>query len=108
MVEVFPQLRDVEISHTWSGRLGLTFNLMPHAGRLKDGPHQGIWYAYGFAGHGVSVGSYMGAELGDVIAGKAEPGVMTQAPQPRFFFTRYDRLYLPVVSQWFRFLDRVA
>ena len=108
MVEVFPQLADVPLSHTWRGRLGLTFDLMPHVGRLKDGPHQGVWYAYGFAGHGVSVASYLGAEVGKVIAGAAEPSVMAATRQPRYFFTKYDRVYLPLVSSWFRLLDRVA
>ncbi len=35
MVEVFPQLHGAPISHTWTGKLGLTFDLMPHIGRAR-------------------------------------------------------------------------
>jgi glycine/D-amino acid oxidase-like deaminating enzyme len=61
LVEIFPQLEGVEITHSWSGNLGLTFDRMPHIGCLD-----GIHYAYGYMGHGVSVASRMGYEAGDV------------------------------------------
>ncbi len=103
MVEVFPQLAAAPLSHTWTGKLGLTFDLMPHVGRMN-----GIHYAYGYAGHGVAVASLVGKEMGEVLAGRRAECIFARLPQQRYFFTPYDKLYLPFVSTWFRFLDRIS
>lgn len=103
MVEVFPQLAGAPLSHTWTGKLGLTFDLMPHVGRMN-----GIHYAHGYAGHGVAVASLVGKEMGEVLAGQRVDCLFARLPQQRYFFTPYDKLYLPFVSTWFRFLDRIS
>ncbi|MCC6456491.1 MAG: FAD-binding oxidoreductase [Caldilineaceae bacterium] len=108
MLEVFPQLAGVPISHSWSGKLGLTFDLMPHAGRIQDGPAPGIFYAYGYGGHGVAVASYLGHMMGNLIAGKPVNNPILDLPHARHFFTPYEKLYLPLISTWFRFLDRIS
>jgi glycine/D-amino acid oxidase-like deaminating enzyme len=102
MVEVFPQLAGTIITHTWTGKLGVTIDLMPHAGRVE-----GIHYAYGYAGHGVSIAGYLGKEVGEIIAGKRTSTPFAEIGHARFPFTRYDKLYLPLVSTWFRALDKV-
>ncbi len=103
LVEVFPQLTGVPITHSWSGKLGAAFDLMPHAGRVK-----GIHYAYGYAGHGVSIASYLGKEVGEMLAGQRTTTLFAQISHARYPFTPYDRLYLPLVSGWFRLLDRLS
>lgn len=108
MLEVFPQLADIPISHSWTGKLGLTFDLMPHAGRLADGPAPGVFYAYGYGGHGVGIASYLGHQMGKLLVGEASDNLFLEIPHHRYFFTPYERLYLPLVSSWFRFLDRVS
>lgn len=107
MVEVFPQLAQIEISHTWTGKLGLTFDLMPHAGRFT-GPQSGIHYAYGYGGHGVAIASYLGHIMGKMLAGQPTDNPIQSLPHTRYFFTPYEKLYLPLVSAWFRFLDRIS
>jgi len=108
MIEVFPQLREVPISHAWSGKLGLTFDLMPHADRFQSGPHAGIDYAYGFGGHGVAVASYLGHSMGRMLADAPLDNPILDLSHARYFFTRYEKFYLPLVSTWFRFLDFVS
>lgn len=103
MLEVFPQLTGVPLSHTWTGKLGLTFDLMPHVGCID-----GIHYAYGYAGHGVAVASLVGKEIGEVIAGQRSTNIFAELRQQRYFFTPYDRLYLPLISAWFRWLDWIS
>ena len=112
MVEVFPQLRDVTLSHTWTGKLGLTFDQMPHIGRApltqgsaRDGA---IWYAYGYAGHGVAIAGKMGREVAEMIAGVRPHSLFSQIPHRRTWWTPFDRYYLPLVSKWFRTLDRIS
>lgn len=104
MLEVFPQLASVPSAFTWTGKLGLTFDLMPHIGRTS-GREGGIWYAYGYAGHGVAIASRMGCEVGEMIAGKRRGNLFSEIAHYRYPFTPYDRYYLPLVSAWFRFLD---
>ncbi|MBU6349756.1 MAG: FAD-binding oxidoreductase [Chloroflexi bacterium] len=103
MVEVFPQLAEIPITHSWNGKLGLTVDRMPHAGRV-----QGIHYAGGYAGHGVAVASYLGREMGEVIAGQRTSTLFAQIPPARHPWVPYDRLYLPLVSSWFRTLDKLT
>lgn len=103
MVEVFPQLAGTVVTHTWTGKLGVTFDLMPHVGRV-DGVH----YAYGYAGHGVAIAGYLGKEVGEMIAGKRVSTPFGELGHARYPFTRYDKLYLPLVSAWFRTLDRLS
>jgi glycine/D-amino acid oxidase-like deaminating enzyme len=100
MVEVFPQLHDVLVTHSWSGNLGVTFDLMPHAGRID-----GIHYAYGYAGHGVAIAGYLGKEVGEMIAGKRSSTPFAEIKHLRTPISRYEKLYLPLVSLWFRALD---
>ncbi len=100
MLEVFPQLRDVSITHTWTGKLGITFDLMPHIGRVN-----GIHYAYGYGGHGASISSYLGKEIGQLIAGQKASTPFAEIKHPRSFITRFDKMYLPFVAAWYRLLD---
>jgi glycine/D-amino acid oxidase-like deaminating enzyme len=108
MVEVFPPLAGCEITHSWTGKLGVTFDLMPHIGRIPDGPARGMLYAYGYAGHGVAAASLMGHQAGQLLAGQATENPFLEIHHPRYPFTPYDRYYLPFVSAWFRFLDKIS
>ena len=101
LVEVFPQLKGVPIAHAWTGKLGITFDLMPHAGRIN-----GIHYAYGYNGHGVSIASYLGKEMGELLAGKRTSVPFMDIKHPRSFITYFDKLYLPFVAAYYRMLDR--
>jgi glycine/D-amino acid oxidase-like deaminating enzyme len=67
MVQRFPMLHDIKISHSWMGFVGYTFNEMPHLGK-QDGIH----YSMGYCGSGVSLASYFGMRIGLQIAGQPE------------------------------------
>jgi glycine/D-amino acid oxidase-like deaminating enzyme len=100
LFEIFPQLRGVEITHSWSGRLGVSFDQMPHIGHVD-----GVYYANGFSGQGVATGSYMGKEVGELILGIKRTSLFMEIKQPRTFLAPLDSLYLPFVSAWFRLMD---
>ncbi|HEY2889130.1 MAG TPA: FAD-binding oxidoreductase, partial [Dongiaceae bacterium] len=68
MTRIFPELAATKISHSWMGFVAYTFDTLPHLGRMKDGLH----YAAGYCGSGVSLASYFGTRLGQQILGKAE------------------------------------
>ena len=76
---------------------------MPHAGRVD-----GIHYAYGYAGHGVAIAGLLGKEVGEMMAGRRSSTPLAAIGHPRSRITRYDKLYLPLVSACFWGFDRMA
>lgn len=100
MLRVFPQLEGTPLTHSWTGKLGVSFDQMPHIGRVN-----GVYYAYGYSGHGVSIASYLGYEVGRLIAGLVSTSAFMDIPQPRFLLASLDKLYLPFVSAYFRLED---
>jgi glycine/D-amino acid oxidase-like deaminating enzyme len=64
MIEVYPQLRNTKVEFVWGGTLDFAFDVMPHAGRLDE-----MYYAVGFAGHGVAAATWHGTKLAGLICG---------------------------------------
>lgn len=103
MTHIFPQLRNASISHTWTGRLGFTFDLLPHLGRVA-----GVFYALGYSGHGVSLATYLGREVARLICGQAAISPFAEIkPLTRFFYHRRP-WFLPLAAVYYRFLDRIS
>jgi len=67
MCRIFPELQHYKISHSWAGTVAYTFDETAHTGS-----HNGIHYAMGYCGSGVSMSSYLGMRLGQKVLGKAE------------------------------------
>lgn len=65
---VFPQLRDVAITHAWGGFCDITMNRAPDFGRVADN----IYYLQGFSGHGLAMSGMAGKLAAEAIAGQAE------------------------------------
>ena len=64
MTGIFPELAKTRISHSWVGFVAYTFDELVHVGQ-KDGLH----YAMGYCGSGVSMASYLGMRSGQKILG---------------------------------------
>jgi len=77
MVEIFPQLRQVSVEYIWGGTLDFCFDTMPHAGKVA-----GVYYAIGFAGHGVAMATYLGTQIARNIAGKDGQQPFDKIPFP--------------------------
>ncbi|SMF80814.1 Glycine/D-amino acid oxidase [Tistlia consotensis] len=67
MTAIFPELAGTRISHSWVGFVAYTFDTLAHVGQ-QDGLH----YAMGYCGSGVSMASYFGMRLGQQVLGLAE------------------------------------
>ena len=104
MTRIFPELASTPITHTWTGQLGLTFDLMPHIGREEDGIH----YAFGYGGHGVSISTYVGTEIGLLLAGKKDKSPFMEIKHQTLFFYRNKLWFLPLAAQYFRILDAIS
>ncbi len=66
MTERFPQLKDVRITHAWTGNVAFTLDAVPHMGQ-QDRMH----YLLGCNGSGVAMMSYLGVQTARKIAGVA-------------------------------------
>ena len=67
LTRIFPELAETRVTHGWMGFVGYTFDKLPHLG-CRDGVH----YAMGYCGSGVSLASYFGARIGQQLLGRAE------------------------------------
>ena len=63
MIDVYPQLSDAKVEYVWGGTLDFAFDIMPHAGQID-----GMYYAVGYAGHGVAMATYQGQKMAELIA----------------------------------------
>jgi glycine/D-amino acid oxidase-like deaminating enzyme len=64
LAELFPVLRDVRVTHTWGGPLGIARDWHASVG-LRDG----LAWAGGYVGDGVSTTNLAGRTLADLITG---------------------------------------
>ncbi|MGB7319775.1 MAG: FAD-binding oxidoreductase, partial [Albidovulum sp.] len=105
MLGIYPQLKDIKITHAWGGTLGITMNRMPHFERLAGN----ILSASGYSGHGVAMATLGGKLAAEAIAGQAEKfDLMASVPTPGFpggVAFRWPLLVLGMV--WFSLRDRL-
>ena len=98
---VFPALAEVPVEYAWSGRLGVARDRMPHAGR-----ENGVHYALAYAGHGVALATWLGARMGDALAGRgAIPALAGALPPIPLYGGR--PWFLPAVGGYYRMMDRI-
>jgi glycine/D-amino acid oxidase-like deaminating enzyme len=105
MIEVYPQLVDAKIDYVWGGTLDFAFDIMPHAGQLD-----GIYYAVGYAGHGVAMATYQGQKMAELIAGEKQENPFIGIPFPNAPLGLYNGRpwFLPLAGAWFKLLDWVS
>jgi glycine/D-amino acid oxidase-like deaminating enzyme len=100
---VYPQLREVRLTHAWTGNVAFTFDYLPHMGT-----REGIHYLMGCNGSGVAMMSYLGRQTALKILGKTNRPC---AFEDIAFNTRPgysgNPWFLPVVGNWYRFRDHV-
>ena len=106
MVEVFPELKEAPVEYAWGGQVAFTLDQMPHAGRL-GGRLDGVHYCLGYGGHGVALATWLGARLGDALAGAGELPRLTQPFRavPLYHGTPW---FLPLVGGYYRVRDWVG
>ncbi len=104
MLRAFPYLEGYAVTHTWTGQLGIPFDLMPKVGRLENGVH----YAVGFGGHGLHMALYTGREIARLLLGQISTSPFLEIPQRRYFFYRYKPWFMPLVASYYRLRDALS
>ncbi len=110
MISVYPQLADAKIDYVWGGTLDFAFDIMPHAGQLD-----GMYYALGYAGHGVAMATYQGQKIAELMASDRRGGDKPEnpfvgIPFPGAPLGLYNGKpwFLPLAGAWYKFLDWVS
>ncbi len=105
MLQVYPDLRDTRVEYVWGGTLDFAFDIMPHAGQLD-----GLYYALGYAGHGVAMATYLGSKMADVISGDVHANPFHGLPFPTAPFGLYNGRpwFLPLAAAWYKLQDWIA
>ncbi len=105
MIDVYPQLRDAKIEYVWGGTLDFAFDIMPHAGQID-----GMYYAVGYAGHGVAMATYQGQKIAELMAGDKPENPFVGIPFPGAPLGLYNGKpwFLPFAGMWYKFLDWVS
>ncbi|PCI85593.1 MAG: FAD-dependent oxidoreductase [Hyphomicrobiales bacterium] len=102
--KIFPELIEVKITHSWSGKVAYTFDHVPHLGQ-----HDGLYYAMGYCGSGVTRSLYLAKKLSMQILG--EENFQTEFNSLNFQtkpFYNGTPWFLPFVIKWHSFLDRIS
>jgi gamma-glutamylputrescine oxidase len=103
MLNVFPQLADVEIEYAWGGMIDITMSRLPNFGRLEPN----VYYLQGFSGHGMVATTIAGRMAAEAIAGQVERfDVMARIRHHDFPGGRLlRRPTLVMAMTWFRLRD---
>lgn len=101
MARLFPQIAGARISHSWMGFVGYTFDTLAHTGI-----HDGIHYAMGYCGSGVSMASYLGMRSGQKVLGLPEgrTGIENTTFQTRPLYTGKP-WFLAASVRYYKWLD---
>lgn len=104
MARLFPQLGRARISHSWMGFVAYTFDTLAHCGI-----HEGMHYAMGYCGSGVSMASYLGMRTGQKVLGLKEgrTGFDGAAFQTRPFY-HGNPWFLGMAVRYYRWRDALS
>lgn len=102
LTRIFPDLKDTKITHSWLGRVAYTFDELAHTGC-----YDGIYYAMGYCGSGVSMASFLGMRLGQKVLGMpAGKTALDDLPFPTRPLYQGNPWFLPAVVSWYRWRDQ--
>jgi glycine/D-amino acid oxidase-like deaminating enzyme len=105
LLQVYPQLRDVKVKYVWGGTLDFTFDIMPHAGVMD-----GVYYAIGYAGHGVAMATYLGQSIAQTICGRDADNPYRDIAFPGAPLGLYNGKpwFLPFAGMYYKVLDWIS
>jgi len=104
IAEIYPALKDVEISHAWGGSVGITMTRQPFVREVMPG----VTSIGGYSGHGVMLANYCGKLYADmVLGGSADLDLFRALDIPAFpGGGRFRAPLLFFALTWFALRDR--
>jgi len=105
LVNLFPELQNVRLSHNWFGNVAMNRDMIPRIFE-KDG----VVYATGFCGSGVVWAPWIGMHAAHKLMGHDEQARTAFDFRPPAFipFYRGNPWFMPAVIQGYRIQDQIA
>ena len=104
MTRIFPELSDVEVTHSWYGYIAYTFDRLPHVGE-RDGMH----YAMGYCGSGVVMSTWLGRKAALRLLGQPEgESAFADIRHPTSPLYHGKPWFLPLVQAWYQGADMLG
>ncbi|MDE2759602.1 MAG: FAD-binding oxidoreductase [Paracoccaceae bacterium] len=98
---IFPDLKNVGITHAWWGNTGFTFEMLPHVGKLNN-----VWHAMGYCGNGNGMAPWLGYKVANRILGNTEgETAFAEIEMPTKWYYNGVPWFLPFADVGFRFRD---
>ena len=103
--EVYPALKDIEITHGWGGFVGITVPRRPFVREVM----RNVIFAGGYSGHGVMLSNFMGKLYAETVAGNRDRlKLLEELKIPAFPGGRRFRQPLMFLAlNWFALRDRI-
>jgi glycine/D-amino acid oxidase-like deaminating enzyme len=103
MVDRFPQLRGIRVTHAWTGNTAFTLDALPHMGSRDD-----LHYCLGCNGSGIAMMTYLGWQTARKIAGAANYACTFDTEEfPDHPLYSGNPWFLPAVGRYYRLRDRL-
>jgi glycine/D-amino acid oxidase-like deaminating enzyme len=103
MVDIFPALAAVEITHSWFGHVAMNRDMIP-----RIFTRRGIRYAAGYCGSGVVWARWAGQEAARQILGDSSgSSALDFRPPPAIPFFEGRPWFMPAVFGWLSLQDRL-
>ena len=107
MVDIWPELLGVHLTHSWQGNVAMTFDHLPHMGDHLPhmGNRGGLHFAMGCNGSGVATAGYLGHQTALKILGRQNRPCPFEGAFPAHPLYRGNPWFLPAVGAWYRLRD---
>ena len=105
IAEIYPALKDIEITHAWGGYVGITIPRMPFVREVMPG----VTFAGGWSGHGVMLSNFVGKLYAETITGNRDRlRLLHELNIPAFPGGRWLRQPLLFLAlNWYALRDRI-
>jgi glycine/D-amino acid oxidase-like deaminating enzyme len=101
MLDRFPQLEGIKITHAWTGNVAFSMDELPHMGVRK-----GMHFALGCNGSGIAMMSYLGRETARKVLGLQNRTIAFDREDfPTHPLYNGNPWFLPMVGAYFRAAD---
>jgi len=105
LVNLFPELENVRLSHSWFGNVAMNRDMLPRIFEKDD-----VVYAAGFCGSGVVWAPWIGMRAAHKLMGHSEEARTAFDFRPPAFIPLYhgNPWFMPAIIQAYRMQDRIA
>jgi len=99
LIQIWPELDRVKLTHCWSGFTGYSFTHMPQVGQ-----HQGLHFSMGYSGSGVALAPYLGAKAAYQALGDArgETAYQQSFVESRWYHRARKPHFLKPANLWYQ------